>query len=173
MPKLFTTNIKLPSIKALEHDDVVMENKSGNGGGKHLMFDIWDSTTDPIEDQKHLAIFVDKMMEYFKSAMKSVKIENYRVEHRVYIMNKEEKFIGKIHDDSCEYSVILYYRIDDGIVGGTLHFYDDDAKIILDSHTPKLGDLVILSGVHAIGELSATLPNSKRSILILQINSEP
>jgi hypothetical protein len=172
MPKLFTTNIKLPSIQDLEHDNVIMENKVGDGSGRHLMLDIWDSTNDLIEDQKYLAVFVTIIMEYFKTALKTVKIANYRLEHRVYIMD-EESFIGKIHDDSCEYSVILYYLIDDEIVGGELNFYDDDATMILDCYQPKVGDMVILSGVHAVGKLYATKKYAKRCILILQINSEP
>ncbi len=174
MPKLFSINIKskeLPSIKELEHDNLIMENKVGVGFGIHLIKDIWDSTIDSLQELTYLAPFVKKMMDIFTHNFKDVKIDNYRVEHRVYIMDKNS-FIGKVHDDSCEYSVILYYRIDNAIVGGTLHFYDDEAETILDSYTPHVGDLVVLNGVHAIGELYATIPNQKRSILILQINSE-
>jgi hypothetical protein len=117
---------------------------------------VWDSTIDLIEDQKYLVVFVTIMMEYFKSALKTINIDNYRVEHRVYIMD-EESLIGKIHDDSCDYSVILYYLIDDDIVGGELNFYDDDATMILDSYQPKVGDMVILEGVHAVGKLCQTI----------------
>jgi len=54
------------------------------------------------------------MIRVFEERKPDVKIRNYRIEHRVYILD-EEKFIGRIHDDSCEFSLVLYYRIDSGI----------------------------------------------------------
>lgn len=103
--------------------------------------------------------------------MYAISIDNYRIEHRVYILD-DEKFVGRIHDDSCEYSLVLYYRIDKDVRGGRLNFYDDDAKNIVDFHDPQVGDLVILNGVHAVGELYAISNKSVRSIIIVHINSE-
>ncbi len=156
--------------KAIEHNDVIMENKAGRGGGQHLMLDIWDSRNDDIKDQKHLQPVVLRMLEIFETFNPALKVRNYRIEHRVYIVD-DEKFTGRIHDDSCEYSILLYYRIDSDIKGGVLYFYDDDAEHIIDSYIPNTGDLVILDGVHALGELYATTI-ATRSIIIVHINSE-
>ncbi len=158
-------------VKKIEHDNIVMENKSGIGGGKHLMLDIWDSREDDEKDQQNLKPFVDPMMVYFRKKMPHIKIKNYRIEHRVYEMDKDETFTGRVHDDSCEYSMVLYYRIDENIQGGVLHFYDDDGKIITNSYHPKVRSLVIFNGVHSVGKLSAS-KLSRRSIIIIQINSE-
>lgn len=111
------------------------------------------------------------MMKHFQENMKSVIIRNYRIEHRVYIMN-EVNFKGIIHDDSCEYSMVLYYRMDKEKRGGQLLFYDDDGEEILDIFQPTQGNLVIFSGVHSVGELCSTTSKATRSILIFHINSE-
>lgn len=173
MGKLFVTKgfLKgLPDVSTLDHTKVIMDHQVGFGGGKHLIRDIWDSTLDNIKDQNKMAPFVNAMLKCFQTHNKNIVIRNYRIEHRVYVLD-EEKFIGKIHDDSCEYSIILYYRIDDQIQGGELNFYDDDGETILDVHKPNVGDLVILNGVHAVGEMY-TKSEATRSILIVQINSE-
>ena len=170
MPKLYSTNIKLQNISELEHNHVIMHNKAGYGGGQHLMRDIWDSTIDDPIDQKYLTPFIKKIMTYFTSVMTEVKIRNYRIEHRIYIMD-ETPFTGQLHDDSCEYSAVLYYRIDDDIQGGQLLFYDDDANHIIDTYQPTVGDLVIFNGVHSVGPLYAK-KTATRSIIIVHINSE-
>ena len=76
------------------------------------------------------------MMKHFQENMQSVIIRNYRIEHRVYIMDE-------VNDDSSEYSMVFYYRIDKEIRGGQLIFYDDDGEEILDTFQPKQGNLVI------------------------------
>ncbi len=157
--------------KIVEHNNVIMENKAGDGGGRHLLLDIWDSRNDDIKDQQHLQPIVGRMLEIFRICKPTLEIRNYRIEHRVYMMN-EEKFTGRIHDDSCEYSILLYYRIDADIRGGQLHFYDDEAKHVIDVYTPHTGDVVILNGVHALGTLFATTTNATRAIIIVQVNSE-
>ena len=157
-------------LETIEHDGIIMEHKSGEGGGKHLIRDIWDSQLDEIGEQRGLQTIVGEMIDTFKK-LYAISIDNYRIEHRVYILD-DEKFVGRIHDDSCEYSLVLYYRIDKDVRGGRLNFYDDDAKNIVDFHDPQVGDLVILDGVHAVGELYAISKKSVRSIIIVHINSE-
>jgi len=157
-------------LETIEHDNVVMENKAGKGGGLHLLRDIWDSRQDDESSQNALHSLVAQMIHAFKKLKPDVVIKNHRIEHRVYILD-EEKFVGRIHDDSCEYSLLLYYRIDSDIRGGTLNFYDDDAEKITDSHVPSTGDLVIFAGVHALGEVYA-VKKAIRSVVIVHINSE-
>lgn len=169
--KYVLKGFKLPGVEKLAHDTVVMENKAGTGGGRHLMLDIWDSTQDHPDELKDLRPFVAAMLQVFEAQMKSVTIRNYRVEHRVYVMDKEE-FVGRIHDDSCEFTIIWYYHIDPDIVGGALRFFDDDGTREIDSFTPAQNDLLILDGVHALGPMSAKRSDTRRSILIVQINSE-
>lgn len=166
---LHLTNQPLLDIAPLEHNNVVMHNKAGQGGGDHILRDIWDSTVDSIDDQQYLAPAAQQMLAYFRGVMPDVVIRNYRLEHRIYIMDNVP-FVGKMHDDSCEYSVVHYYRIDPDIRGGLLHFYDDDERA-LDVYTPKVGDTVVFTGLHSVGELSAVKP-ATRSIIICHINSE-
>jgi hypothetical protein len=170
MPKLHVVNVGTWDISELEDTDPIMENKVGVGGGQHLMLDIWDSNLDDPSELKHLRPVVKVIMSCFTKLMPDVKIRNYRVEHRVYVLDAEP-FVGMIHDDSCEYSAIFYYRIDDSIRGGPLLFYDDEGSKVLETYQPVVGDIVILNGVHAVGSVHAE-PSGRRTIIILQINSE-
>jgi hypothetical protein len=179
MPKIAVKHqirLSQQELKVLRHDRVVMENQAGEGGGQHLLKDIWDSTTDTIEEQGELQTIIQKLISEFKKVCPKIVINNYRVEHRVYLFDyQSQPFIGKVHDDSCEISAVYYYRIDSGIVGGDVIFYKEDSAelSIIDQYTPKVNDLLILDGIHSVSKLLCTSHQLKtRGIVILQINSE-
>lgn len=50
-------------LETIEHDGIVMEHKSGKGGGKHLIRDIWDSQLVDIGEQRGLQTIVGQIQE--------------------------------------------------------------------------------------------------------------
>jgi len=169
-------NLDTSALDACQH--VVMDNKAGMGGGAHILRDIWDSTTDAVEAQAdaHLNRVAEAMLTTFRETVPACVITNYRLEHRIYeFKTGDAVFQGAMHDDSCEYSVVFYYRIDAGISGGSVQFFDADTELPSTCFVPTQGDMLVLQGLHAVSDLGICpdIATATRSIVILHINSEP
>ena len=136
----------------------------GTGGGKHIVYNQWTSDKLPQKDTNEYHEFLDlqpliqTMLQTFKMFYPDYKTEGnyfyYQTEHRLYIMD-EEIFEGEIHNDSCDYTIICYYKIGDKIRGGTLILYEEDECTIKEKYQPQQGDIVMFSGTHSVGNLYA------------------
>lgn len=135
------------------------------------MCQIWDSRQDSDSELGPLEPFVSEMLRHAIAVLPHVSVHNYRLEHREYVMGAES-FVGAMHDDSCEYSVLYYPRIDSGIVGGELQFHDQNTYEVISSYLPRVGDLLVITGLHPVATLSTTQEDQVRTILIMHINSE-
>jgi hypothetical protein len=145
----------------------------GSGGGKQLVFaqGILDdpATFDGSGYTKADYIpILDQMLQHFKSKYPQGEIKTKWMEHRVYLMNGEV-FEGDVHDDCSEYTVIYYYRIDPGIIGGSLDLINKDGKVIT-TLEPKEGDMKIFCGDHQVKTLTG---HGVRGIITLMINGHP
>lgn len=140
----------------------------GDGGGEHIACgQIFEIDNINITRYKFYKKTVDMMLKFFIKQMPNIKINNYSLEHRIYKMNNEE-FIGDIHNDCCEYTIIYYYHIDNTIEGGDLGFYSEDK--LYEIYSPKQGDIIIFSGDHQVLKLNG---KGYRKILTVFINGHP
>ena len=158
-------------IPSFDDSNVTVESNLGFGGGKHIVEQIFPYVPTPNYD--HIAKF---MLDKFRAFMPEVKIADYSLEHRKYVFAKEDpEFEGKFHTDNSEYTIIWYYRIDEGINGGDLLIadkYDTALSMYKNYHivTPKEGLLVIFDGYHQVQKLWG---EGERNIITIFINGSP
>jgi len=188
------TKIQIPDGFAKKMSELPIGCKNnyiiGDGGGNHVVHGQYMSDEiDPVltwcdEPPEATVDMIEIMLSIFRSKVPDVEIDTLWVEHRSYIMD-ETPFHGQKHDDCSPYTIICYFEIGTGIIGGNVAFYtkpedpyDIESGEIESVYTPEVGDVVIFSGDHAVTELKATKESistnqNRRSILTICVNGSP
>lgn len=155
-----------------EHNVHQQHCGTATGAGIDMQRDV-DTDLQSSGTPMYLQPFVNVMVDQFKQVYPNVSFGNYMIEQRSYVMG-ETPFIGKLHDDNCDYTIICYYEIGSGIRGGKLNLFNDNNKL-LTTYTPVAGSIKIFSGKHSVSRLyatagSATNEQNRRSILTVFVN---
>jgi hypothetical protein len=165
------------------HDYMCDDYIIGMGGGKHIVYGQWWSKYvatnlyDP--DLFDLRYLITEMMNLFKWNYPNLIVNRYWIEHRAYHMD-QDVFVGNQHNDASNFTIICYYEIGTGIIGGHLKIYDyiDPSSPTIScvhEYVPIQGDIIIFSGVHQVDKLHATkesieIGQNRRSMLTIFIS---
>jgi len=160
--------------------------KIGEGGGQHII--LFQGYLSCDDFPKYLVKLTKFMLCLFEKEFPNVQIINIYTEHRLYIFD-DKPFIGTIHHDRAQYTVLCYLDIGTDIVGGELAFYNgkcgvdefDNHDVHVHNHVmmhgtfagsikPKIGDIVIFNGLHSITKTYASGKSNRRAIWALFIN---
>lgn len=129
----------------------------GDGGGEHHVV----TQSMPYEYNDKYDEIVKEMLKFLPA---DKNVNNYSLEHRKYIFKvTDEPFIGEKHDDCSEFTIIWYYRFDEGIKSDGLQIGDSTVNV-------EENDLIVFSGDHQVLKLYG---NGERNIISVFINGHP
>jgi hypothetical protein len=166
----FKTSIEC-KINDIDFTNVNHWSKLGIGGGEHLVNQIFHYQKDKFEQIKKYTQIVELMLSEFQRKFPDVQINDYSLEHRRYVFEvSDEKFIGEIHDDCSQYTLIYYYRLDEGIKCEGLNLINTINDTINETLIIQQNDLICFSGTHGVKDISG---NGVRAIITLWINGSP